>query len=302
MRVTDQQIFRSTQNDVLTARNRLFEAQKKVATGRNINAPSDDPIGMKKVLGYESSLMSITQFERNINFGKSWIQTAEQSLAHADELLTEARDIAINQSSQHFDQDTRDSAIKIVEGLYDQLMDMANSRLGGSFIFAGYNNETQPFERDSDYNITYTGDDGALGLRISENSTISLNANGEEIFQIDDPGGGAPISVFDLLRDLRTALQNDDLTGIQDQIPLLGVVKDHLQDVRAENSGQHLRMGMTEAHLSKVRLNVENSLSDLQQADMASAVLELQMEQTAYEAALSAASRVFQQSLLDFLN
>ena len=34
---------------------------------------------------------------------------------------------------------------------------------------------------------------------------------------------------------------------------------------------------------------------------MTTAVLELQMEQTAYEAALVAASKIFQQSLLDFL-
>ena len=301
MRVTDQQIFRTAKSDVLTARNRLYKAQQTVASGRNINTPSDDPIGMKRVLDYSSSLDALAQFERNISFGQARLETAEDSLSHADELLSQAKDVAINQSSQHFDQDTRDSAIEIVENLYDQLMDMANTRMGRTYIFAGYNSDTPPFERDADFNITYNGDDGAVGLRISENSTISLNADGEEIFQIDDPGGGAPISVFDMLRDLRTALINDDLTGIQDQVGLLAAAKDHLQDVRAANSGHYQRLDMTGSHLTKVKLNLENSLSDLQKADMTEAVLELQMEKTAYEAALSASAKVFETSLLDFL-
>ena len=304
MRVTDQQIFHTVQNDVLAARNRFYRAQQTVATGRNINAPSEDPIGMKKVLDLEGALAGVAQYERNIRFGKSRLETAEQSLEQADQLLSEARDLAINQSSQHFDADTRDSAIKIVERLYDQLLDMANTRQGSSYIFAGYNTRTAPFERDDAYNITYSGDDGAVSLKISDNSTVSLNANGEEIFQIVDPDSGATVSAFDMLRDLRQALiDNDDqsMDEIQAQIGLLGAAKDHLQDVRAANAGQYQRLEMTEGLLSKMQFNLENALSDLQKPDMTAAVLELQMEQTAYEAALSAASRVFQLSLLDFL-
>ncbi len=67
------------------------------------------------------------------------------------------------------------------------------------------------------------------------------------------------------------------------------------------NNVQYKHLEMTERHHAKVKANVESNLADIQKADMTTAVLELQMEQTAYEAALVAASKIFQQSLLDFL-
>ncbi len=301
MRVTDQQIFSSTQYDVLNARDRFYQKQRTVASGRNINAPSEDPMGMRNIMACEHSLACIEMYERNISYGMSRIKTAEDSLALCDEALSEARKVAFSQNSQHFDQGTRDAAIRLVEELYDQMMDMANTRLGENFIFAGHNSRTKPFARDDDYNITSLADDGKVGLRISEQNIVNLNADGEQIFQIDDPGGGPPISMFDMLRDLRSALQNDDQAGIRTQIDHLADAQYQLQTVRAVNNAQYKHLEMTERHHAKVKANVESKLADIQKADMTTAVLELQMEQTAYEAALVAASKIFQQSLLDFL-
>jgi flagellar hook-associated protein 3 FlgL len=107
--------------------------------------------------------------------------------------------------------------------------------------------------------------------------------------------------MFDILRDLRTALQNDDQTGIRNQIDLLTEAQGKLQTVRTVNNAQYKHMEMTETHHGKVKVSVQTSLADIQKADMTTAVLELQMQQTSYEAALVAASKVFEQSLLDFL-
>jgi flagellar hook-associated protein 3 FlgL len=42
-------------------------------------------------------------------------------------------------------------------------------------------------------------------------------------------------------------------------------------------------------------------LSDTEDADMAQAIVELQIQQTAYETSLATAARILQRSLMDFL-
>ena len=48
-------------------------------------------------------------------------------------------------------------------------------------------------------------------------------------------------------------------------------------------------------------LNVSKTLSDVEDIDLPQTITELQLQQTAYQAALAAGARVMQPSLLDFL-
>ena len=59
MRVTNNMMTDSLVR-YLTAQNEaLYERQKLIASQKRINRPSDDPIGMRKVLDYRQTLSSI---------------------------------------------------------------------------------------------------------------------------------------------------------------------------------------------------------------------------------------------------
>jgi flagellar hook-associated protein 3 FlgL len=83
----------------LTAQNEaLYERQTIIASQKRINRPSDDPIGMGKVLDYRQTLSSIEQYKTNIQSGQERLKITEITLELVDELLQGVRAIALTEA------------------------------------------------------------------------------------------------------------------------------------------------------------------------------------------------------------
>lgn len=147
MRVTNKQLLNIVTRNVATSSEQLLKAQERVASMKRINRPSDDPIGMSKVLDYRKRIASIEQYTRNITSAEIQVETTVTSLEDVHELLNDAKDIAITQFSAD-DASGRETAAREVAGIYDRIRDIANTRLGGTYIFGGHDTDTLPFPKD----------------------------------------------------------------------------------------------------------------------------------------------------------
>lgn len=147
MRVTNKQMLSLITRSVATSSELLLKAQERVASRKLINRPSDDPIGMGRVLDFRRKLSSIDQYIRNIASTRVRIESTVIYLEKVHGLLSDAKSIAINQPSQD-DALGRETAAREVGKIYDWIRDLANSRLGGKYIFAGHDTDTIPFPRD----------------------------------------------------------------------------------------------------------------------------------------------------------
>lgn len=155
---------------VATSSEQLLKAQERVASMKRMNRPSDDPIGMSKVLDYRKRIASIDQYVRNIASAKIQVETTVTSLEDVHELLNDAKDIAITQYSAD-DASGRETAAREVAGIYDRVRDIANTRLGGSYIFGGYDTDTLPFPRDEVTTSDETSLSGGEYFNISSSTT-----------------------------------------------------------------------------------------------------------------------------------
>ena len=98
MRVTSNMMTDSLAR-YLTAQNEaLYERQTIIASQKRINRPSDDPIGMGKVLDYRQTLSSIEQYETNIQNGQKRLEITEITLDLVDELLQGVRGIGLSEA------------------------------------------------------------------------------------------------------------------------------------------------------------------------------------------------------------
>lgn len=147
MRVTNKQMLSLITRSVATSSELLLKAQERVASRKLINRPSDDPIGMVRVLDYRRKISSIDQYIRNIASTRVRIESTVIYLEKVHGLLSDAKSIAINQPSQD-DALGRETAAREVGKIYDWIRDLANSRLGGKYIFAGHDTDTLPFPKD----------------------------------------------------------------------------------------------------------------------------------------------------------
>jgi len=276
--------------------------QQMISTGKKVNKPSDDPIGMGQILDYRKTLASIDQYHRNIDQGKMRIELVETTLGSIEDLIAEAKNWAVNIGSGSADAEMLAIAADEVKNIYDQLMQQANTKLGKNYLFAGHLNNTAPFTRNADgidgtaddWDATYNGDTGNLQILIGDGLTIDLKADGQEIFE-------GSINIFNTLRDLIQGLEAGDVTQIGNQVTPLITAQDQIQVVRAEGSAKYKRMEAAENHWDIFRLKVEDMRSSVEDVDITKALVELQNLETTYEISLASSAKIIQPTLMNFL-
>ena len=80
---------------------------------------------------------------------------------------------------------------------------------GGSFIYAGFKSQTQPFAINSSGLIEYKGDRGVLNLNLSESRLVESTIDGATVFQDIVTSAGVSTDLFaaidNVSRSIRTA-------------------------------------------------------------------------------------------------
>ena len=298
MRVTNKLMADTVFRNLSSHTERLFHIQNMISSGKRINKPSDDPIGIARVLGYRKTISSIDQYSRNIAHGKSWLSLADSTLGSVDTLLIRAKEVAVYQATETSSPETRLIAAEEVRNIYEQIMQLSNTKSGNSYIFSGHKTDTASFSYDADYNANYAGDSGDIKVLVGEEIGISININGRDTFQSGDGNGGC---IFQVLKDLKDGLEANDTSQISEQVDLLSDSLNQVLKKRAELGARINRLESTESYWVDFKLNVQESLVETEDVDLTQVIADLMSQQTAYQASLNAAGKVIQPSLIDFL-
>lgn len=108
----------------------LMKTQLKLASGKRINRPSDDHIGIGKVLGYRSTLSSIDQYRENITDAQTRVKYTETILGQIHDFLREAKSIASYPGT-----DDKTPIAEAIKDIRDQTLGLANSKYGKNYLF-----------------------------------------------------------------------------------------------------------------------------------------------------------------------
>ena len=118
MRVTNMLMADTVSNNFFKNTERLLKIQNMIASQKRINKPSDDPLGAGNVLDFRTTLSSISQYQENISFGKSWLGVTETTLGNIDDLLVRAKEVAVYQATETASSDTRAIAAVEIKNIY----------------------------------------------------------------------------------------------------------------------------------------------------------------------------------------
>ncbi|MDI6686833.1 MAG: flagellin, partial [Desulfobacterales bacterium] len=122
--------------------NKLAE---KIASLKEINRPSDDPVGMNRVLDLRESKASVEQYFRNMDGCESWLTITESKLSAAGDLIIKAREVAVAQSTVTSSAESRSSEAGTVQQLIDEMLALANSKYDGRYLFSGTKSGEAPY-------------------------------------------------------------------------------------------------------------------------------------------------------------
>lgn len=293
MRITDKLLFDDVNRNLQKNTGELFRLQDIISTGKKVSKPSDDPLATSKILDYNEVLSKTDQYIGNMNHATGLLELSDSTLSSVDDLLTRAKELAITQSNDTMTSSDRKSASIEAQNLFDQLVQLANTKLGDRYIFAGYKTQTKPFSATG----SYSGDSGKITVEVGPGVTMQTNLPGDSLFK----GAGGGIDIFTVLNSLKTSLENNDAASIRNSLDTFNTAHNTILNGRADTGARLKRLESTRENMEDFKLNITRLRSDLEDADITKAVSDLALQKSMLEASRASNARIIERSLLDFL-
>ena len=112
----------------------MLDLQLGFASGTRLQRGSDDPRATRAIQLLQSSMVRRDQRLNAISWGEAVLGRVDTSLSSLTDLVTEARALAVGQSDDSADADSRAAQAVVVSSMIDQLFAEANAELQGLHI------------------------------------------------------------------------------------------------------------------------------------------------------------------------
>ncbi|ABO50945.1 flagellar hook-associated protein 3 [Desulforamulus reducens MI-1] len=167
LRVSTSLLGNNLRNYIQNNLQRAAKYQEQSSTGKTINRPSDSPSQISYLMSVNATLISNEQYSRNIKDGLAYLNQSDSALDTMGKLLQDAKVEANKGANGTLTPEDRNAIAEQIDRQIDAMVDMANSALGGKYLFAGRKNGQPPFYRDPDSGeIYYRGDTNLVSREI----------------------------------------------------------------------------------------------------------------------------------------
>ncbi len=292
MRVATRTIYYNLQKKLLSLEEKQQKINEQIASGKIVNKPSDNPLATINVLHLRTAWSQVQQYQRNMETTKTWLNLTESALQQTEELIGRAKEIATQMASDTQNASTRVLAAKEVEQLLEQAISLANTDLGGKYIFAGYKVNTVPFSKVGE-TVQYNGDTNNIQIPIGQGETLLINKDGQTAFMESN--------IFTVLGALQTALENNQTAEIRQQLENLQEVADHFNNQIVDIGSRLNRLEAKQNILKDLDLFFQERISAEEDADISALVVDLKAKELAYQAALLSSVKIHELTLLNYL-
>lgn len=290
-RVTNATQTLNAQRNLQLSLQRQAQLYDQATSRRQITKPSDDPTAAASAMVIRSDQAATAQYQRNVDNGDAWLNTADSALTGVESILRRMRDLTVQGANDGaLSPEAKESVATELDGLKKSLMALANSTYLGRTVFAGNSDAGVAFQPD----YTFTGVAGStVERRIGPDTTIRVDADGAAVF-----GTGAS-SVFALIDNTVSDLRNGVNVG-----PRLAEIDDRMKAVvgeHAEIGGRQTRIDKAKDTLAVGANALESQRAGLEDVDLSKVLLDLKTQDVNYQTAIAVTARVLQPTLMDFL-
>lgn len=294
MRVTNSMVLTSTLRDLHGTLSRLQGAQTDLSTGRVVRKASDDPAKAAAAMALHNQVRRGEHRMRELSDAQGWFNVADTALVNSLDLLNRAKELASRAATTGVtDAGSRAAIAEELGNLREELISIANTKYLNRSVFNG------TVEGDAyDAAGGYLGNNAAILRTVAPGTTLRTNLTGEEIFGAQAAPEGDLFAVIDRLATAITAGNPADMATEQDN---LDAARIRMASATAELGSRSARLDSIKARAQADDVSLKTTLSEIEDTDLAGALMDVKNRENAYNAALSAAARVIPQSLLDYL-
>ncbi len=292
-RVTQNMLTQRSLEGMQIAASRMAKVQEQLTTGSMVNRPSDSPTSTTASMRMRSTMADADQYARNAGDGLGWLGQIDSTLQSMIDQTRRARDLTIQGRSATVSTQSARAALAVeVEEIRASLVAAANSTYLGRPVFGGVTGGGIAYNSDGEYQGSTSGQ---VTRTVADGVTVRVDVDGRHAFGADGD------NLFDALDLAADALVAGDMDALGDAMDKLSVAMERMTGALAEVGGVTKRVDLALQAAKDSKLSMRGTLSEIEDVDIAEAAMELGLKEVAYQTALSAAARVIQPSLVDFL-
>lgn len=296
MRLSSAQIFQQGINAILEKQSQLHSTELQLASGKKILTPSEDPLAAVQILDISEDLQRVEQFSRNADIAEQQLGLEETVLAQAGNVLQRVRELIVQANNDTQSDTTRHSIAVELEQRRDELLSLANTKdANGEYIFSGYQSDIEPFAA-AGAGVVYNGDNGQRFVQLANNNHVAVRDPGDEVFMaINTPTGNQ--DVFTMLQNIVDTL-NTPVATPADRALLHTTMADGLNNMDSALEHLVIKRADVGARLNQIdsqrelnesfNIQLQESLSNIQDLDYAEAISRMNLQLTALQAAQQA--------------
>ncbi len=297
-RVTQSTVTTHAMSGLQKNLDKLQRLQTQLSSGKLLAKPSDAPANVADALQFRSSIKRAEQYGKNADDGLAWLGTADTALSSAVDIVSKVKNLALGAGNAAIDSAGRDAMAAEVDGLRESLIGLANTKYIDRSIFAGTANVAQAYNASGVWQGS-AAVTNSIDRAVGEGVKVQVNLIGPDVFGVTNATGR---SVFDVLSDVANHLRNGDVSGLTTtDLTNLDQARNQIQNQQSTVGARYNRLETMKTRTDDMQLTLKDQLSNVEDIDLPKTIVDLQLQQTAYQAALAATAKSIQPSLLDFL-
>ena len=298
MRISTQMMYDQNMRGITNSQTKWMDYGLQMSTGQRVNKPSDDPIAASQAVVVSQAQQQNEQYKTARTFATQKVSLEESVLSQVTTAVTAAHTSLVAAANGTLSDDDRASMATELQGVRDQLLNLANSTDGnGRYIFGGYKTDTPPFNAAGAYN----GGNVAISQQVDASRSMVIAHTGNQVFNsitsnaIPEPDGStSQTNVFSMLDDANAALKvpvsGNEAAQAVSQAALdkanrgLTNSLNNVSTVRAQLGTQLQELTNLDELGDDRSLSLKTQMSDLVDVDWNSVISSYTMQQTALQA------------------
>jgi len=327
-RISENQKGRTLIDSIAKNRELFNKFSNEISSGYRVVNPGDSKQSatislfrqtLERVEGYGSRLANV----------QSSLAFQDDIMLQVNDLMIRAKEIATQAANESNGSETRAQMSAEVFQMRDHLIQLANSRYQGRYIYGGADDDDPPYDTTTAFTFPASGDaatryvfDAELGtsttrtVKVTDDLSITTNTVGSTLFDnalyglerlgrslagfATNPAVGAPDGSGDAYTFPGQLTQQT--TDIQATLALFDTARESdIMQERVDIGGRMRRLDTASAILELNKASTTDALASLQDADIAESATNLTQAQTALEASMTVSLRILNISILDYL-
>lgn len=295
------QLFLSSLSQV---QNALSQTQLQVSSGVKVTEPSDAPDQVSEILQLHASIQANQQTTANLTSVQSEVNSADQSLSNVTTLLDQVQTLASQGLGLAQTAASRASLASQVQSLTQQIVGLSQTTFEGQYVFGGASDQSPSYQFDTSTQTVDRLQISSSTRQVADSSgaTFPIGLSANQVFDVrdasDQPASG---NVFAAVTAVSAALLANNTSDLQAAASSVSTASTYVNQQQTFYGQTENRITQALSVASQASISSQQDLSDRQDADVTSSILEMTQESTDLQAAMASYSKLPHTSLFSVL-